>query len=119
MCECCNRAAKQSQTIIAYAQPQGIPCVWFPLYMCVGVCVWGECVGVCVGHGQTDAGWHKKLVLCSRLDRPQHYVEYQRIFNVLCQFCFIMADKQAHSLLLFEQRRVAVAEGQGELEGGG
>lgn len=68
-------------------------------------------MGVCVGHGQTDAGWYKKLVLCSRLDRPQHYVEYQRIFNVLCQFCFIMADKQAHSLLLFEQRRVAVAEG--------
>lgn len=43
--ECCNRAAKQSQTIIAYAQPQGIPCVWFPHCLCVSigvcVCVWG------------------------------------------------------------------------------
>lgn len=83
-------------------------CVVPSLHVCCCVCVGG--VWVCVGHGRTDAGWHKKLVLCSRLDRPQHYVEYQRIFNVLCQFCFIMADKQAHSLLLFEQRRV---EGEG------
>lgn len=86
-------------------------CVVPSLHVCCCVCVGG--VWVCVGHGQTDAGWHKKLVLCSRLDRPQHYVEYQRIFNVLCQFCFIMADKQAHSLLLFEQRRVGCEGGGG------
>lgn len=38
-CVGCNRAANQSQTIIAYAQPQGIPCVCGSLPLSVCVCV--------------------------------------------------------------------------------
>lgn len=45
-CVGCNRAANQSQTIIAYAQPQGIPCVCGSLPLSVCVCEAVVCAGV-------------------------------------------------------------------------